>query len=400
MHPILFHLGPFTLYTYGFFIALGAVLGALYMWWQGSRRYGMTFDQANMLFLLLIFAGVVGGKLFLVFEDPSFYFSHPGDLLTNNGFVFYGSLLVCIPTMLWYFKKNKLPIAGMLDVMAVVTCIVHGFGRIGCFNAGCCYGKPTASFLGVVFTDPQCQAQPLNVSLHPTQLYEATAIFLILIALLFIDRYKKFDGQVFLTYLISYAIVRSVIELFRGDLKRGFVIDGVLSYSQFISLILAVVASYIYVKFRRKTNFPLPKLEVMENESMMSRLAKSTKRIVKRIIIIALLLGIIVISFTYWGVYERGVMAGKVLRITQKGVIFKTYEGKISLDTFGALKGASPIAETFDFSVESDETKVIKELEQVALSGERVNLKFVKRYTTFLWRGDTKYFVVEIERTK
>ncbi len=219
----------------------------------------MTFDQANALFLLLIFAGVVGGKLFLIFEDPSLYLSHPTELLSKNGFVFYGSLLTAIPVMLWYFKKNKLPVAGMLDVMAAVTCIVHGFGRIGCFNAGCCYGKSTQSFLGVVFTDPACQAEPLNVSLHPTQLYEASSVFLILIILLIIDRKKNFDGQVFLTYLILYAIARSVIELFRGDLQRGFVIDNVLSYSQFVSLILIVVAIYFYVKLKRKANFHLPK---------------------------------------------------------------------------------------------------------------------------------------------
>ncbi|MGC4022046.1 MAG: hypothetical protein QM734_08930 [Cyclobacteriaceae bacterium] len=93
-------------------------------------------------------------------------------------------------------------------------------------------------------------------------------------------------------------------------------------------------------------------------------------------------------------------MAGKVLRIAQKGVIFKTYEGKLNLETFGALKGTSPIAESFDFSVDGSQTELIKELEQVALSGERVNLKFVKRYATFPWRGDTKYFVEEIERAK
>ncbi len=138
----------------------------------------------------------------------------------------------------------------------------------------------------------------------------------------------------------------------------------------------------------------------MENESLLTRAAKTTKKIVKRIIIIAIVLGIGVFSFLYWGVYERGVMAGKVLRITQKGFIFKTYEGKLNLETFGALKGTSPIAESFDFSVESSETAVIKELEQVALSGERVNLKFLRRFAAFPWRGDTKYFVVGIERLK
>ena len=81
----------------------------------------------------------------------------------------------------------------------------------------------------------------------------------------------------------------------------------------------------------------------MENESFGQRVAKTTKKIVGRIIIFTLIVGVIVLAFLYWGVYESGVMAGKVLRITQKGVIFKTYEGKLNLETFGALKGASPI---------------------------------------------------------
>jgi hypothetical protein len=138
----------------------------------------------------------------------------------------------------------------------------------------------------------------------------------------------------------------------------------------------------------------------MENESFGQRFAKTTKKIVRRIIIFALIVGVAILSFLYWGVYETGIMAGKVLRVTQKGIIFKTYEGKLNLETFGALKGASPIAESFDFSVESDQKEIIKELEQVALSGERVNLHFIKRYSTFAWRGDTKYFIEKVERIK
>ena len=138
----------------------------------------------------------------------------------------------------------------------------------------------------------------------------------------------------------------------------------------------------------------------MENENFGQRFAKATKKIVKRILVFIIILGLAVLAFLYWGVYESGVMAGKVLRVTQKGVVFKTYEGKLNLETFGALKGASPIAESFDFSVESGQKEVIKELEQVALSGERVNLHFIKRYTTFPWRGDTKYFIEKVERIK
>jgi hypothetical protein len=136
----------------------------------------------------------------------------------------------------------------------------------------------------------------------------------------------------------------------------------------------------------------------MESDSFIKKTARTTMKIVKRILLIALALGIATLAFLYFGVYERGVMSGKVLRITEKGMVFKTFEGKLNLESFGALKGASPVAETFDFSVESNQADVIKQLEEVSLSGERVSLHFVKRYMKFPWRGDTSYFIESVDR--
>lgn len=103
-------------------------------------------------------------------------------------------------------------------------------------------------------------------------------------------------------------------------------------------------------------------------------------------------------SFYYFAVYEEGVMAGRVLSITQRGMIFKTYEGKLSVESFGSLKGVSPIAETRDFSVESDQKTVITDLENAAAEGSRVNLRFIRRYRAFPWRGETNYFVIGVEK--
>jgi hypothetical protein len=138
----------------------------------------------------------------------------------------------------------------------------------------------------------------------------------------------------------------------------------------------------------------------MEPESFGTRAKKTTMKILKRIILWGGLIFIGVMSFLYWGTYETGVMAGKVLRISEKGFVFKTFEGKLSLESFGALKGVSPVAETFDFSVESSQDTVISELNDVALSGERVNLHFKKRFMSFPWRGETKYFITRVERSK
>ena len=136
----------------------------------------------------------------------------------------------------------------------------------------------------------------------------------------------------------------------------------------------------------------------MERQTLGERIKRTSKKVLRIVIALVVITIISSFSFYYWGVYEDGVMAGKILRISTKGVAFKTYEGKINLETFGAMKGTSPIAEAFDFSVEKSDKDLIKELEEVALSGERVNLYFIKRYAIFPWRGETKYFATRIER--
>ncbi|MBL0742138.1 hypothetical protein [Chryseolinea lacunae] len=136
----------------------------------------------------------------------------------------------------------------------------------------------------------------------------------------------------------------------------------------------------------------------MEPQTFGQKVKRTSKKVLRIIIIAVVIVGVSLFSFYYWGVYDDGVMAGKILRISKKGVAFKTFEGKINLETFGAMKGTSPIAEAFDFSVEKSDEALIKELEEVALSGERVNLYYITRYAKFPWRGDTRYFATRIER--
>ena len=138
----------------------------------------------------------------------------------------------------------------------------------------------------------------------------------------------------------------------------------------------------------------------MESENFTQKTKRVVLSITKKILLTLTIILLITFSFFYWGVYENGLMAGKVLRISKKGFVFKTYEGKLNLETFGALKGVSPIAESFDFSVEASEVEIIKQLEDVSLSGERINLYFTKRYMVFPWRGETKYFATKLERSK
>jgi phosphatidylglycerol:prolipoprotein diacylglycerol transferase len=259
MHPVLFEIAGISVYSYGFMIAMGAICGVLYMAIRGKKEFGLTFDQANSLFLFIFVAAFVGGKVFLFFEDSSYYIDHPKNLLTGRGFVFYGSFLFAIPTMLWFFKRHKLPTYAMLDIMAITTCLVHMFGRIGCFLAGCCYGKPTTSFFGVTFTDEACSAKPLNEALFPTQLFEASYIFLVMLLLLYLRGRRMFYGQLFLSYLILYAIGRFVLEYFRGDLGRGFIIEHYISHSQLIALIIAITVGVLYKRWSMRNRIDLHK---------------------------------------------------------------------------------------------------------------------------------------------
>jgi len=265
MHPILFEFNTpeflrfilpdsLAIYSYGAFIALGALLGFFYTAWQAKKQLNISFEITNELILFILISAIVGGKFFIIFEDFSGFLKNPMNVFRNlsQGFVFYGSLLFAIPTMLIFFRIKKIPTLKMLDIMAVTACIVHGTGRIGCLMAGCCHGLPHDGFLSVIFTDPVCQASPLNTPLHPTQIYSMILIYGIMIFLLILARYKKFNGQLFISYLILYSIGRIFLETFRGDISRGYVIDDFLTNSQFISILVVSVSVYFYLKLRKK----------------------------------------------------------------------------------------------------------------------------------------------------
>jgi phosphatidylglycerol:prolipoprotein diacylglycerol transferase len=131
------------------------------------------------------------------------------------------------------------------------------FGRVGCFLAGCCYGRPTSSGWGVVFTDPACDAEPKNVALHPTQLYEAGYLLLILLTILYVRGRRRFFGQLFLLYLMLYAGGRFVLEYFRGDASRGYVVENYISHSQLIAILIIATTLFFYFRLRKRNSLAL-----------------------------------------------------------------------------------------------------------------------------------------------
>ena len=254
MHPILIRLGPLTIHTYGFLIAVGFLVG-IWLAVLQARKEGISSDRIVDLSFYILLAAIIGSRLFFILVNYGHYLKNPADIIKiwEGGLVFYGGVLLAVPTAIWYVKKHRMGFWSTADIFAPSIAVGHVFGRLGCLAAGCCFGK-TAQLLpwGIVFSDPDCLA-PTNVLLHPTQLYESAgelANFLILITL---RRYKSFNGQLFMTYLLLYSVLRFIVEFFRGDVGRGFFIDG-LSVSQGISILmfLGAAAGLLVLKSRNR----------------------------------------------------------------------------------------------------------------------------------------------------
>jgi phosphatidylglycerol---prolipoprotein diacylglyceryl transferase len=241
MHPILFKLGPISVHTYGFFLAMGMLAG-IYMARSEAIRYKLDPDRIMDLCFYIIIAAIVGSRLFYVLTNFKFYISSPMEIfkIWNGGLVFYGGFIGAAIVVIIYHKIYQLPLGKTSDIAAVAMPLGHFFGRIGCFFAGCCYGKVCQMPWAVTFRSPDSLA-PLNIALHPTQLYESAANLMVFLIMLACRPYKRFDGQLFLMYIILYGINRSIIEMFRDDF-RGAIIFGVFSISQSIAIASAIIS--------------------------------------------------------------------------------------------------------------------------------------------------------------
>jgi phosphatidylglycerol:prolipoprotein diacylglycerol transferase len=239
MHPILLSLGPITIHTYGFLIALGFVL-AVEVIRRLAIRSELNPEKMVEFCYGLLFIGFLGARLLYIITRWSEFASDPIAILKvwEGGLVFLGGPIADIPYLFWIFRKSRLPVWKSLDVFAPGLVLAHSVGRLGCLAAGCCYGKPTESFFGIKLYSELVEPYLRGIPLHPTQLYESFSLFILFLGLIWIHRKKLFDGQVALAYLLIYPMIRSIIEVFRGDQIRGFVIDDVLSTSQFISIFI------------------------------------------------------------------------------------------------------------------------------------------------------------------
>jgi phosphatidylglycerol:prolipoprotein diacylglycerol transferase len=244
MYPILLQLGPIPIHTYGAMIALGFLICVKVVKWLGKRSQLDVEVVLDYTFWALIL-GFLGSRILYIITRWDSFSSDPISMfkIWEGGLVFLGGPIAVVPFTYFFVKKHRMPFWKLVDVAMPGLTIAHVFGRLGCVAAGCCYGRPTGGDWGFRFNSELVDVSLRGVPLHPVQLYESSALLVLFFGLLVVFSKKRFDGQVFLTYFMAYPIIRSVVEIYRGDLIRGFVIDGILSTSQFLSLIIFVIAT-------------------------------------------------------------------------------------------------------------------------------------------------------------
>ncbi len=251
MYPILFQFGSFKIYAYGFFIAAGFIVG-LVLATLRARREGIPFGNVVDLFFYTLLSAFLGSRILFVLINFDDYRQNPLQIfkLWEGGLVFYGGLIPAAVVALLYMRRHRLPIWKLADLISPLIALGLFFGRIGCFLAGCCYGKETSLPWGVVFKNPESLAR-LNVPLHPTQLYDAANGLAIFLFLNWMEKRKTFDGQIFWLFLFLYSITRFLIEMVRGD-PRGFLFGGLLSTSQAVGIVLAIFSLFMLFYMKKK----------------------------------------------------------------------------------------------------------------------------------------------------
>ncbi len=253
MYPILLQIGNFKIHTYGVLVAFAFLVG-IFLAAKEAKRTGVDPEKILDITFYLIIAAIIGSRVLYIILHYPYFLENPLEMIKiwRGGLVFYGGFILALAVVIRYIKKNQLDLWKTFDILAPSIAIGQGIGRLGCFFAGCCYGKETTLPWAITFSHPESLAK-LGVTLHPTQLYSSINAFSIFFILTVAKRYKKFDGFLLWLYVLLYSVTRSIIEFFRGD-ERGLIFYQSISTSQFIGIILGITSVFMlfYLGSRHK----------------------------------------------------------------------------------------------------------------------------------------------------
>lgn len=251
MKITLFSIGGISVPGYGFMIGIGFIL-AIIMGCYRAKKYGLDDEVIIDIAILAAVCGFAGAKVLYVIINFKEFLASPLEVLGSSGFVVYGGIITGVLVCLIYCHFKKIKFMEYFDLVMPEIAVAQGFGRIGCFLAGCCYGRETTSAIGVVF--PENSMAPAGVKLIPTQLFSAAGDFIIAgvlvwVACRFLYKEKKLvTGDIGCIYMLMYGVGRFVIEFFRND-YRGAV--GFLSTSQFISVFIVALGVTLMIYNRK-----------------------------------------------------------------------------------------------------------------------------------------------------
>ena len=252
MFPILIEFGFFKIFTYGLLVATGFLV-AILLASSRAEKEGLDSQKVLDLCFYVMVSALLGARLLYVIVEYRYFLDSPLEIFKfwKGGLVFYGGLILGVLISLWYLKRNQMPMWKTADLLAPSIALGQLIGRWGCFFAGCCFGRKTDVAWGITFTDPRSLA-PLEISLHPTQVYLSLNAVFIFIFLMWLSKRKVFDGQILWSYGILYSIGRFLIEYFRGD-DRGFPVEQVLSTSQFVGVFVFSFSAFMLLTLYRKS---------------------------------------------------------------------------------------------------------------------------------------------------
>ena len=256
MFPKLITIGDFFLPTYGVMVALGFLAG-IWLTTKLARRAGLDTEKVFNLAIYCALSGLAGAKLLMFIMDFEYYSKNPGrvfslDTLLSAG-VYYGGFLAALVFAWIYMRRQGLPWLKTADVFAPGVALGHAIGRLGCFAAGCCWGSVCERPWAVTFTNPdahQLTGVPLDIPLHPAQLYESAAVALLALLLYRLSIKPHADGKILALYLALYSPTRLGIEFFRAH-EQAFPFNGPLSWTQWIAVGLGLAGIISLVSIRR-----------------------------------------------------------------------------------------------------------------------------------------------------
>lgn len=247
MHPILFHIGPLEVRSYGVMIVIGF---ALAVWWsvRTAPRYGIDAEQILDFVLLTALAGVLGARLVYVALDWGSFAQEPWRVLYfwEGGLSFHGAVIGGGLAVAFLAKQKGIPFLHLADVLAPGVALAYAIGRIGCFLGGCCYGVPTDLPWACSFQDPFHPYRHTPPS-HPTQIYASLANLLIFALLARMQKPPHPTGKVFWAYLVLYGVYRFVVEFWRIGATSTVLALG-LSDAQWVSVLMVLLGGAGWVR--------------------------------------------------------------------------------------------------------------------------------------------------------